>query len=76
MRLNPAILHPAHATDIAELASAVFTAVTAATALVTVRNARSENRIARDALEAQTQPLLTDLPRGLIREEIDWHELS
>jgi hypothetical protein len=65
-----------YATAIAELASAAFTAVTAAAALLTVRNGRSENRIARDALEAQTQPLVTDLPRGLIREEMDWHDAS
>jgi len=72
----PAILQAVNVTDIAELAGTAFTAVTAATALITVRSARSENRIAGDALEAQTQPLLTDLPRGLIREEIDWHEAS
>lgn len=38
-----------------------------------MRQARHETQIARDALEAETQPIFTDVPRGLFTEEIDWH---
>jgi hypothetical protein len=64
------------ATDVAQTASAVFTALTALAALLTVRQARHENRIARDALEAETQPLVTDVPRGVFYEEREWHEVD
>ena len=73
---TPAILSEVDAADIAEIASAAFTAVTAATALITVRQARAERQVAVDAYEAQTQPLITDLPYGLVHEEVDWHEAS
>ncbi len=62
--------------EAAQVASAGFTALTALAALLTVRHIRSESRIARDAFEAETQPLLTDVPRGVMKEEIDWHEAS
>lgn len=62
--------------EVAQLASAVFTALTALAALLTVRHIRFESRVARDAFEAETEPLLTDVPRGVMKEEIDWHEAS
>lgn len=65
-----------YASDAFQAASTGLAAITALAALFTVRHARSESRLARDAFEAQTQPLLTDVPRGLFREEIDWHEAS
>lgn len=65
-----------NAADVAQLASAAFTAVTASAALITVRQARADRQIALDAYQAETQPLITDLPYGLVREEIDWHEAS
>ena len=65
-----------YASDAIQAASTGLEAITALAALFTVRHARSESRLARDAFEAQTQPLLTDVPRGLFREEIDWHEAS
>jgi hypothetical protein len=61
------------AADVAQIASAAFTALAALAALLTVRQARHETRIAREALEAETQPLITDVPRGLFTEEIEWH---
>ncbi len=64
------------AADIAQIGSAAFTAVTAATALITVRQARADRQIAIDAYDAETQPLITDLPYGLVPEEVDWHEAS
>lgn len=60
----------------AQVASTAFAAASAFAALTTVWLARSQSRIARESLEAQTQPLLTDAPRGLFLEEIDWHEAS
>ena len=45
-------------------------------ALGMVRVARSQSRVAREALEADTQPLLTDAPRGVFLEQVDWHEAS
>jgi hypothetical protein len=62
--------------DVAQVASTGFAAVSAVAALFTVRHVRSESRVARDAFEAETQPLLTDVPRGVMKEEIDWHEVS
>lgn len=61
------------AADVAQMTSAAFTALAALAALLTVRQARHETRIAREALEAETQPLITDVPRGLFTEEIEWH---
>jgi hypothetical protein len=63
-------------TDVAQIASAVLAAIATLAALATVRHLGAERRIARDAFEAETQPLLTDVPRGLVHEEIDWHEAS
>ena len=63
-------------TDAAQTASAVFTALTALAALLTVHHAQHEMRIARDALEAETQPLLTDVPRGVFFDEREWHEIN
>ena len=60
------------AANIAQLASAGFTALAALAALLTVRQSRHETRIASDALEAETQPLITDVPRGLFVEESEW----
>lgn len=60
----------------AQVASTAFAAASAFAALTTVWLSRSQSRIAREALEADTQPLLTDAPRGLFLEEIDWHEAS
>jgi hypothetical protein len=62
--------------DVAQIAGAGFTAITAVAALATVRHVRSESLIAEDAFEAQTQPLVTDVPRGLLHQEIDWQEAS
>jgi hypothetical protein len=53
-----------------------FAAISACAALGAVWLSRSQSRIAREAFEADTQPLLTDAPRGLFLEEIDWHEVS
>ena len=44
--------------------------------MLTVRHIRVESRIARDAFEAETEPLLADVPRGVMKEEINWHEAS
>jgi hypothetical protein len=63
-------------TNAAQVVSTGFAAASALAALLTVRHTRSESKVARDAFEAQTQPLLTDVPRGLVKEEIDWHEAS
>ncbi|HEX3692635.1 MAG TPA: hypothetical protein VHU13_04770 [Solirubrobacteraceae bacterium] len=60
----------------AQVASTAFAAASALAALTTVWLARSQSRLARESLEAQTQPLLSDAPRGLFLEEIDWHEVS
>jgi hypothetical protein len=60
----------------AQVASTAFAAASAFAALTTVWLARSQSRVARESFEAQTQPLLTDAPRGLFLEEIDWHEAS
>jgi hypothetical protein len=62
--------------EIAQISSAVFTALAALAALLTVRHARQERQIARDALEAETQPLIADVPRGLFTEEVEWHEVD
>lgn len=51
----------------------MFTAFAALAALLTVRQGRHETLIAREALEAETQPLLTDVPRGVFTEEREWH---
>ena len=59
--------------ELAQVVSTGFAALTALAALFTVRHVRSESLVARAAFEAQTQPLITDVPRGLIREEVDWH---
>jgi hypothetical protein len=64
------------AAAVAQIASAVFTALAALAALLTVRLARDEMRVARDSLEAETQPIVTDVPRGLFTEEIEWHNLD
>lgn len=64
------------AADVAQIASAVFTALAALAALLTVRQARHETRISHDALEAETQPLITDVPRGIFIDEVDWHEVD
>lgn len=60
--------------NIAQTAGAAFTALAALAALLTVRQGRHETRIARAALEAETQPLLTDVPRGIFTEETEWRE--
>src|ERR1700693_176182 len=52
----------------AQLASAVFTAVTPTGARLAIRQARQQTLTAREALETQTQPLLTDVPRGRLQE--------
>lgn|ERR1039458_8896460 len=52
----------------AQVASAVFTAVTATGALLAIRQAKQQTLTAREALETQTQPLLTDVPRGRLQE--------
>src|SRR5215212_9981353 len=57
----------------AQIASAGFTALAALAALLTVRQARHETRVARDALEAETQPIVTHVPRGLFTQEVEWH---
>lgn len=51
----------------AQVASAVFTAATATAALLAIRQAKQQTQTAREALEAQTQPLLTDVPRGRLQ---------
>lgn len=67
---------PVTGADIAQVASTAFAAVSACAALGTVWLSRSQSRVAREAFEADTQPLLTDAPRGRFLEEIDWHEAS
>lgn len=57
-----------NAGSVAQVASAGFTAVTATGALLAIRQARQQTLTAREALETQTQPLLTDVPRGPLRE--------
>lgn len=52
----------------AQIASAVFTAVTATAALLAIRQAKQQTLTAREALETQTQPLLTDVSRGRLHE--------
>jgi hypothetical protein len=52
------------AADVAQIASALFTAVAAGAAWWTVRHAGTQSATAREALDVQTQPLLTDVPRG------------
>lgn len=52
---------------IAEVASAAFTAATATAALLAIRQAKQQTRTAREALEAQTLPLLTDVPLGRLQ---------
>jgi hypothetical protein len=64
------------AADAAQVASAAFTALAALAALLTVRQGRHETRIAREALEVETQPLITDVPRGVYIEEREWHNLD
>jgi hypothetical protein len=56
-----------NAGGIAELFSAAFTAATASAALLAIRQAKQQTQTAREALEAQTQPLLTDVPRGRLQ---------
>jgi hypothetical protein len=48
--------------DLAQIASAVFAAAAAAAAWIAVRHAERQAQTADAALEAQTQPLLTDIP--------------
>jgi hypothetical protein len=55
-------------TQIAQTAGATFTALTALAALLTVRHGWQEMRIARKTLEVETQPLVTDVPRGILVE--------
>jgi hypothetical protein len=62
--------------EITEVASAVLTALTACAALYALRQARADRQVAIDAYNAQTQPLLTDLAAGIVREQIPWHEVS
>ena len=56
------------AADVAQIAGAAFTALAAGAAWLTVRHADSQNKTARETLDAQTQPLLADLPWGVFRE--------
>jgi hypothetical protein len=62
--------------DVAQVASTVFAAASAFAAMGAVRLASSQSATAREALEADTQPLITDVPRGVFLEEIDWREGS
>jgi hypothetical protein len=64
------------AADVAQIGSAVFTALAALAALLTVRQARHETQISRAALDADTQPLVTDVPRGVFVEEVEWQNLN
>jgi hypothetical protein len=52
----------------AQIASAIFTAITATAALLAIRQAKQQTLTGREALETQTQPLLTDVPRGRLQE--------
>lgn len=62
--------------DTAQVVSTGFAAASACAALWAVWLSRSQSRVAREAFEADTQPLVTDVPRGLFLEETDWHEVS
>jgi len=62
--------------DTAQVVSTGFAAVSACAALGTVWLSRSQSRVAREAFDADTQPLLTDVPRGVYLEQADWHEAS
>jgi hypothetical protein len=53
---------------VAQIGSAVFTAITATAALLAIRQAKQQTRTNREALETETQPLITDVPRGLRQE--------
>ncbi len=54
--------------EVAQVASAGFTAIAAGAALRTVRHAQSQSESALDAVEAQTQPLIAPVPWGLYRK--------
>src|SRR4051795_12657059 len=54
--------------------SAVFTAIAAGAAWWTVRYASAQSETAREAFLAETQPLLTDVPRGRERRPTWWDE--
>jgi negative regulator of sigma E activity len=52
----------------AQTGSVVAAAVAAIAALVTVRHLRTQTRTAQEALEAQTRPLIANVPKGLYRD--------
>lgn len=62
--------------DTAQVVSTGFAALSACAALAAVWLSRSQSRVAREAFEADTQPLLTDVPRGVYLKQVDWHEAS
>jgi hypothetical protein len=50
--------------EVAQIVSAFFAACAATAAWTAVRHSGAQSRTAREAFEAQTQPLLLDVPRG------------
>ncbi len=56
---------PVDVGDTAQVTSAIASAVAAVAACLTARHAQAQNDTARDALEAQTQPLLANVPYGI-----------